>query len=892
MKKRVFRSLCVYMLLFALVVTSSGLSNVASAASKKASKALKLSAKTVTVTAGKSKKVTVKNKPKKAKVQWSSKNKKIAKVKNGKITGVKAGKTKVICKVTYKKKGKKVTKKFTVKVTVKKKATKKPTKKPTTKATTKPAVNATPAPTPYNKEADMKRSNVTTEHKSKNGIDTTDNGMMRKNISNLELMQLMGYGWNLGNQMEQSNYSGAMTSIEQCETSAGNPEATQKTFDGLKSYGVNTVRIPVAWSNFISDDGKYTINEELFDRVETIVNYALNDEMYVIINIHWDGGWWGMFGAEEYDAKETPIRDEAWKKYISIWTQISERFKEYSDHLIFEGANEELSGRLNDNYKDPNTAQQNQTGKLGKKDPKTGKIDATEIYEMANAINQKFVDIVRASGGNNAYRHLLIPGSGNESCVIEGNESEDYVQNGTLDERWKLPNDPAEKATGVKKMSVSVHYYDPVDYGLSATSTAPYGYRDKWGVDYTDANGKVYKGQDDYDYMDNMLGKLKKFTDQGYGIILGECGVVKGYKDNVTDFMEYLFTQSKKLGMTPVWWDEGHYYNRGEGYFAYDDVGQVYAKLTGSTPKIPANAELVYTGIKTVPAEKNEDPKVVATWEGEFLRHTNGDTAEILKETRKDDFDTTQNGIGKTTSLTDALGNVTTAADAKTNYSNIFGKWWEANEFWKPGDNVSFGWTNSTTGANGEAPDALIAEIDRQYWNIHMQYDWSKLEKPCIRVYPADDEISQSLDLQIGYLPSWTEDDLDVTVQGKKKLEEYIAKQTEKDPNFTMTDAEKEEKIKTDGEKQVKKNKKNGAILGKCTGEIRFDVDYDQGVGLFWKDKSITIDKSKLTGGYPWLWVTTNTYTGASIVKIEICDAAYNADGTKYVEPAENTAEN
>ena len=75
--------------------------------------------------------------------------------------------------------------------------------------------------------------------------------------------------------------------------------------------------------------------------------------------------------------------------------------------------------------------------------------------------------------------------------------------------------------------------------------------------------------------MDNMLGKLKKFTDQGYGIILGECGVVKGYKDNIPDFMTYLFTQSKKLGMTPVWWDEGHYYNRGDGYFAYDDVGQV-----------------------------------------------------------------------------------------------------------------------------------------------------------------------------------------------------------------------------------------------------------------------------------------------------------------------------
>lgn len=808
-------------------------------------------------------------------MKWSSKNKKIATVsKKGKITAKKAGKTKVICKVTYKKGKKKVTKKLsvTVKVTAKKKTMKKPTV----------TVTAKPTATPYNKEADMKKSNVTTEHKSKNGIDSTDNGLMRKNISNLDLMKLMGYGWNLGNQMEQSNYSGKMTTIEQCETSAGNPEATQKTFDGLKSYGVNTVRIPVAWSNFMSQDGKYTINEELFDRVETIVNYALNDEMYVIINIHWDGGWWGMFGAEEYDAKETPIRDEAWKKYISIWTQISERFKEYSDHLIFEGANEEISGRLNDNYKDPNTAQQNQTGKLGKKDPETEKIDATEIYEMANAINQKFVDIVRASGGNNAYRHLLIPGTGNESCVIEGNESETYVQNGTIDDRWKLPNDPAEKATGVKKMSVSVHYYDPVDYGLSATSTASYGYRDKWGVDYTDANGKTYKGQDDYDFMDNMLGKLKKFTDQGYGIILGECGVVKGYKDNIPDFMTYLFTQSKKLGMTPVWWDEGHYYNRGDGYFAYDDVGQVYAKLTGSKPNIPANAELVYTGIKTVPAEKNENPKVVATWNGEFLRHTNGDTAEILKKERPDIFDASNNGIGVTKSLIDGSGNVTDGDVAKSNYDKIFGKWWEKTEFWTP--DTHYGWTNSTIGVNGEAPDNLIAEIDREYWNVHLNYDWSKLEKPCIRVTAADDPISQSLDLQIGYLSSWTEDDLNEEVQGKLKLEEYIEKQTSKDPNFTMTEQEKQDMIAKEGAKQVKKNKKKGAVVGKTTGEIRFDVDYDQGVGLFWKGKSITIDKSKLTGGYPWLWVTTNTYTGASIVKIEICDAAYNADGTKFVE--------
>lgn len=837
MKRKIFKSLCVFTLLFAMILTSNGISSVASAAAKKKAKTPKLSTKSVKVQVGKSKKVTVKNKPAKAKVKWATKNKKIATVKNGKITGKKAGSTKVTCKVTYKKGKKKVTKKFTVKVTV-------------TKATKKPTVTAKPTATPYDPDADMNRSNLTSEHKSANGLTTKDNGMMRKKISNLDLMKMMDLGWNLGNQMEQSNYQQTLESIEACETSAGNPEATQLTFDGLKSYGVNTVRVPVAWSNFISEDGKYTINEQLFNRVEEIINYALNNEMYIIINIHWDGGWWGRFGAEEFDAAETPIRDEAWKKYEAIWTQISERFKEYSDHLIFEGANEELSGRLNDNYNDPNTAQQNQTGKLGKPtdsvtaDGKTRK-NADEIYEMVNQINQKFVDIVRKSGGNNAYRHLLIPGTGNESCVIDGNENEEYIQDGTIDERFKMPNDPAEKATGVKKMSISVHYYDPIDYGLSATSTASYGYRDKWGVDYTDENGKVYKGQDDYDFMSNQLQKMKKFTDQGYGVILGECGVVKGYKDNIPDFMKELFKQARNRGMVPVWWDEGHYYNREGGYFSYDDVGQVYAEMTNSKPNIPAGADLVNSGIKNVPSEKNENPKVVATWEGEFMRHTNGDAAEILKVERADDFDLTNNGIGKTTSLTDADGNVISGEDAAKQYDEVFASWKTS------GTNWPFGFTNSTTGANGETVDKVIAEIDNQYWNIHFKMDWSKIKKPCVRVYPMDNETSRTADLQIGYLDEWTyAEHLDVDALGEKKVESNI---------------------------------KKGAVPGKCKGKIYNDVDYLPGTGQFWLDKYVTVDKEYLTK-YPYLWITTNTYVGASFVKIEICDAAYNADGTEYVE--------
>ena len=183
-----------------------------------------------------------------------------------------------------------------------------------------------------------------------------------------------------------------------------------------------------------------------------------------------------------------------------------------------------------------------------------------------------------------------------------------------------------------------------------------------------------------------------------------------------------------------------------------------------------------------------------------------------MKKERPDSFDASNNGIGVTKSLIDGSGNVTDGDVAKSNYDKIFGKWWEKTEFWTP--DTHYGWTNSTTGVNGEAPDNLIAEIDREYWNVHLNYDWSKLEKPCIRVTAADDPISQSLDLQIGYLSSWTEDDLNEEVQGKLKLEEYIEKQTSKDPNFKMTEQEKQDKIATEGAKQVKKNKKKGAVVG------------------------------------------------------------------------------
>lgn len=714
-------------MIMSLVVSGNAVSNMASAAKNKVPS---LSTKKITIKVGGSKKLSIKNKPAKSTVKWSIKNKKIATVSNGKIKGIKAGKTTVVCKLTYTKNKKRTTKNLSAAVVVN-------------------------AKKDQNTAVSGEDSNLTKEHKSQNGIKTKDNGMMRKELSSLDLInKYMGPGWNLGNQMEQSNWQGDWKTITECETSAGNPVATQKTFDGLKSYGINTVRVPVAWSNFISKDGKYTINEELFNRVEEIINYALNDEMYVIINIHWDGGWWGRFGAEPLDAAETPIRDEAWKKYEAIWTQIANRYKEYSDHLIFEGANEELSGRLNDDYNHPEKGQSNQTGVLPK--------DGDDIYKLVNQINQKFVDIVRKSGGNNKYRHLLIPGTGNESCVIGGYAGDTYKTDGTMDARYKMPTDLDEN--GVSKLSVSVHYYDPTDYGISATSTTSWGYRDSWGT------------PEDYTYMENLMGRLKAFTDKGYGVIIGECGCVKGYKDNVIDYLTALYKNAKEIGCCAVLWDEGHYYERSKGYFAYGDVGEFFANLTNSKPDIPKDAKLVNTGISVVPTVENQNPKVVYTWNGEFMRHTGDSEAEIIKKERGDVFDPVLHGIGYTTSVTDAAGNDT---------------------------------------------DELKVEVNSAFWNVHFTTDWSKLKEPCIRVYPMDNEVSKSSDLQLGYM-------------------------------------EKSDSV------------------------VRFDVDYDQNAGTWWVGKYIKLDTENLKD-YPWIWVTTNTYTGCSYVKIEVCDGAYNADGSEFV---------
>lgn len=355
-----------------------------------------------------------------------------------------------------------------------------------------------------------------------------DDGVVREGLTALEAVELMGNGINLGNTMEAYGRGTLGTGAQptQYETCWGQPVTTQEMLDGMKAAGFDTLRLPVAWTNMMDfETGDYTIDSAYLDRVEEIVGYARNADMYVIINDHWDGGWWGMFGSA---SEETRAR--AMELYKSMWTQIGERFKDYSDYVIFESGNEELGFRLNDTdiAKD------------------SGTLSDADCYTVTNQINQAFVDTIRATGGNNANRFLLIAGFGTD------------IKN-TCDNRYKMPED-----TVADKLLVSVHYYDPSGYCIN-TSLAT------WGT------------KQEYQTMNETLAMMERFTEQGYGVVIGEYGVLiedtnNELKENTKDYVQNFLNNCDLYGYCPVLWDCNNLYSRDNCALIDMEMTRLYTK--------------------------------------------------------------------------------------------------------------------------------------------------------------------------------------------------------------------------------------------------------------------------------------------------------------------------
>lgn len=362
--------------------------------------------------------------------------------------------------------------------------------------------------------------------------EAVDNGVMREGLTALEATRLMGNGINLGNTLEacDSNVGIKTNTPLSYETHWGQPKTTQAMIDGMKAAGFDTIRIPVAWMTNATHlyEGDYTIDADYMDRVEEVVRYARKAGMYVIVNDHWDGGWYGMFGSESAETRAL-----AMEAYKGMWQQIAERFRDYSDYLIFESANEELGTRFDEN------------SPLYCSDSVVTYLTDDERYALTNEINQTFVDVVRATGGNNATRFLLIAGYGTNIDQ-------------TCDDRFQMPKDTADS-----KLMVSVHYYDPWSYcGASSAASAT-----KWG--------KV----SDYEYMDQQLAKMTKFTEAGYGVVIGEYGALPcsdGLKDNTLAYHTAFLDACTKYDLTNCLWDCSGLYKRVSQTFADDDILAMY----------------------------------------------------------------------------------------------------------------------------------------------------------------------------------------------------------------------------------------------------------------------------------------------------------------------------
>lgn len=243
---------------------------------------------------------------------------------------------------------------------------------------------------------------------------TENTQMPFREMTAAEMVAEMGNGWNLGNTMD------GHTGFTPSETLWQNVETTQALLKELHDMGFNTVRVPVTWGTMIDDENGYAIDEKWMSRVQDIVDYAVNMNMYVIINIHHDGAeqtGWLRVGAED----TAPVKE----KFAAVWGHIAERFKDYDEHVIFESMNEVTGPGSN----------------------------LAEDTAVINEFNQIFVDTVRATGSNNAVRWLSVPGRYTNIANTTNPE------NG-----FKLPEDTAEN-----RLFVAVHYYD-WHFGLLETT--------------------------------------------------------------------------------------------------------------------------------------------------------------------------------------------------------------------------------------------------------------------------------------------------------------------------------------------------------------------------------------------------------------------------------------
>jgi endoglucanase len=340
----------------------------------------------------------------------------------------------------------------------------------------------------------------------------------------MALLRDMKCGWNLGNTFDaHPTGNNAHMRGTQMETSWVGVKTSKKLIAAIKEAGFNTIRIPVSWHNHV--DEQDVIDPEWIDRVKEVAGWALDLGMYVIVNVHHDND-------VQFFYPDTVHYDRSVAYLSSVWSQMAETFKDCDEHLILESMNEpRLVGSAAYEWNWNKNAS-----------------ECRLAAKYINQLNQLFVDIVRASGGNNATRYLAIPAY----CAAPWNAA---------DQAFQLPEDPADN-----RIIVAAHAYTPYNFALNTKST--------------DKTFDLDNDQNKKSEIASFLNALyNRFITNGIPVMMDEFGALDkgGNTQARVNFTAYYVASASARGITCVWWDNHAFSGSGEKFGLINRANLIWA---------------------------------------------------------------------------------------------------------------------------------------------------------------------------------------------------------------------------------------------------------------------------------------------------------------------------
>ena len=403
-------------------------------------------------------------------------------------------------------------------------------------------------------------------------------------------------GWNLGNQLECAapGQDGESTTISNpanamdTETAWGNPKVTNAMIAAVKDAGFNAVRIPIRWQCHITDAATMAIDAAWLNRVKEVVGYCLDNGMKVIINTHHDK-WLESRPTYYYQTDNNT-------KLSLLWTHIAEAFSDYDYDVAFAGTNEVHVPNV---YNAP----------------------TPENLSVQNTYNQTFVNAVRATGGKNLKRHLIVQ---TYDC-----DPDFGMYNGDL----IVPTDI--EGNGNDYLSVEVHYYKPWEY---CGSTAYY----YWGTAYS-GYGNIPTSNEQT--MINAFQRMEDIWDsQGLGIIIGEWGVtdhwdkttsMNSIRKNITYYCKTLVSEARSRGFATFVWDNNAFGNGMEKFGIFDRHNNMSLRASWTLEGIQQG---VQTGISDITVDRNTTEKIARPFikNGKILIRKDDKTYNLLGQPIED----------------------------------------------------------------------------------------------------------------------------------------------------------------------------------------------------------------------------------------------------------------